>query len=180
MSPTRTNAALVPRVDVGAYRSSEVQSLCAVPRCNERAFARCPRCNRTFCAQHVDINACCPDCELDFARLSHRVGSVTGGLFGVGAAVGASYLAWLSPALGILTGGLAVLQGLLLVAVARRVARRLWLGKRRQEIVLDGASLAIAPESSEPERRRRLLRPWTNRPRGETPTPDWGMRTYGR
>lgn len=178
MSSTRTNATV--HVDVGAYRSSAVQSLCAVPRCEEKAFARCPRCDRTFCAQHVDINACCPDCELAFARLSHTVGTVAGGLFGVGAAVGASYLAWLSPALGILTGGLAVLQGLLVVAVARRVARRLWLGKRRQDLLLEGANLTIAPGTAEDERPRRLLSAWTCRPRGETPTPDWGMRTYGR
>jgi hypothetical protein len=164
------------------YRHVLVREVCTTPRCAELALVRCSKCGKTLCPSHATVGNCCPDCEMKYARLEWKVSTVTVGVYALGAAVGLSVLFMvLSPVLAVAGGAFAMMGGMFVNAASKGVARRLWLRSARQDQMVEGVSLPIAPQSDDvPEKVYRTISPSRHRPRGETPTPGWGMRTYGR
>ena len=123
--------------------------VCAV--CGAEALGLCGSCGRSFCGQHlvVDADRRCNDCELAFtqreSRLRRTVGAIAGGAITaavVGAvAVGAPALIAAGGAVSAIAGGVGALVHLL--------KRRRFLRRGAHHGLLEGAQVRIGAKGGE-------------------------------
>jgi hypothetical protein len=132
------------------FRANSLHPVCTV--CEAPAHLRCPRCRRPFCIDHAAMGPCCTDCAEAAAKKEEKV-SLTS-VASYAAAVGglSSYLFALAPALGVMAGVAGVRGGILVSAVAHRIAR----GRATGWEPVDGTALRVGRDGG-PERAHRDL-----------------------
>lgn len=132
------------------FRTNSLRPVCTV--CEAPAHLRCPRCGRPFCVDHAAMGPCCVGCAEEAVKREEKVSLAS--VAGYAAAMGglSSYLFALAPALGVMAGVAGVLGGILVSAVAHKIAR----GRARGWEPVEGATLRVGRDGG-PQRQHRDL-----------------------
>ena len=148
-------------------------------------MVRCLHCGVTSCSRHAHVSGYCVECEMKLSNIQARGGWVGTGLAVVGA-VSSIYITGLDLLmLSIVFAGCFALLGVWTTAVGRALAKNHFKAGDRfsaDEVVLDGATLEIAPRLPGPigvARRRRNVAGSGGRSAGAMPTVPMYQRTYG-
>lgn len=182
---THKAASTATSVNLNAYRVANPVHRCLTANCSEVAMVRCLRCGSTGCSKHAQVSGYCVDCEMKLSNIQARGGWMGSGVAAVGA-VSSLYVTGLNYLpLSVVLSACFILLGVWTAAMGRALAKnRFKAGDKfsAEEMMLEGASLEIAPRMAGPMgvfRRRRSVAGSGGRSAGAMPFVPMYQRTYG-
>jgi hypothetical protein len=130
------------------YNNTLLLPACVV--CHAPALARCPGCHRPFCSSHAAVSGWCADCELSRAHRVERTRLILLSIYTISIATAVVSLGLFNIHLAIVAGAFGALGGVLVSALAGRIAR----GPDRAWAPVEGAALEVGSEAGPPRVRR--------------------------